>query len=119
MRSPVLGEAMLATRTQSTFGEAFRPCRQCVGRQCRRRHPCDSIASSRTPKACSKAGFPPSEAVVTTENLVAQDLQLLGAIDVSDPTLYQEDRWAPLFARLRREAPVHDCAASRYGCSGR
>ena len=52
---------------------------------------------------------------MTTENLVAQDLQPLGAIDVSDPTLYQEDRWAPLFARLRREAPVHYCAASRYG----
>jgi cytochrome P450 len=52
---------------------------------------------------------------VTTENLVAQNLPPLGAIDVSDPTLYQEDRWAPLFARLRREAPVHYCAASHYG----
>ena len=51
---------------------------------------------------------------MTTENLVAQDLQPLGAIDVSDPTLYQEDRWAH-FARLRREAPVHYCAVSRYG----
>jgi cytochrome P450 len=55
------------------------------------------------------------EAVVTTENHLAQDLQPLGAIDVSDPAIYQEDRWAPLFARLRREAPVHYCAASRYG----
>jgi len=52
---------------------------------------------------------------VTTENPVAQDLQPLKAIDVSDPAIYQEDRWAPLFARLRREAPVHYCAASRYG----
>ncbi|HEU0061535.1 MAG TPA: cytochrome P450 [Hyphomicrobiaceae bacterium] len=52
---------------------------------------------------------------MTTENLLAQDLQPLGSIDVSDPAIYQEDRWAPLFARLRREAPVHYCAASRYG----
>ena len=29
--------------------------------------------------------------------------------DVSDPGLYQADTWRPLFARLRREAPVHHC----------
>jgi len=52
---------------------------------------------------------------VTSENLITQDLQPLDMIDVSDPAIYQEDRWAPLFARLRREAPVHYCAASRYG----
>jgi len=39
----------------------------------------------------------------------------LGAIDVSDPAIYELDTWQPLFARLRREAPVHHCAASRYG----
>ncbi len=39
----------------------------------------------------------------------------LDSIDVSDPALYQQDTWRPLFARLRREAPVHYCAASRYG----
>jgi cytochrome P450 len=41
--------------------------------------------------------------------------QPLGSIDVSDPAIYQQDTWQPLFARLRREAPVHYCAESRYG----
>ena len=41
--------------------------------------------------------------------------QPLGSIDVSDPSLYEQDTWRPLFARLRREAPVHYCAASPYG----
>ena len=31
------------------------------------------------------------------------------------PAIYQQDTWRPLFARLRREAPVHYCAESRYG----
>jgi cytochrome P450 len=39
----------------------------------------------------------------------------LSAIDVSDPAIYQQDTWQPLFARLRREAPVHYCTESRYG----
>ena len=39
----------------------------------------------------------------------------LDAIDVSDPQIYQDDRWYPLFARLRREDPVHYCPESRYG----
>jgi cytochrome P450 len=39
----------------------------------------------------------------------------LDKIDVADPSLYQEDRWRPYFARLRREAPVHYCAESAYG----
>jgi cytochrome P450 len=39
----------------------------------------------------------------------------LSAIDVSDPALYQQDTWPPLFARLRREAPVHYCSESPYG----
>jgi cytochrome P450 len=39
----------------------------------------------------------------------------LGMIDVADPRLYQEDRWQPHFARLRREAPVSYCPASPYG----
>ena len=42
-------------------------------------------------------------------------MQPLGSIDVSDPTIYEQDTWRPLFARLRREAPVHYCAESRYG----
>jgi cytochrome P450 len=39
----------------------------------------------------------------------------LARINVADPRLYQEDRWRPYFARLRREAPVHYCAESAYG----
>ena len=42
-------------------------------------------------------------------------MQPLGSVDVSDPALYEQDTWQPLFARLRREAPVHYCAESRYG----
>ncbi len=43
------------------------------------------------------------------------DPQPLAAIDVSDPALYARERWAPLFRRLRREAPVHYCAQSPFG----
>ena len=39
----------------------------------------------------------------------------LSGIDVSDPAIYQQDTWQPLFARLRHEAPVYYCAESRYG----
>src|ERR1700686_3939719 len=39
----------------------------------------------------------------------------LTSIDVSDPRLYQEDSWRPLFAKLRRDDPVHYCEASRFG----
>src|SRR6201996_513940 len=39
----------------------------------------------------------------------------LTSIDVSDPQLYQDDAWRPLFAQLRRDDPVHYCEASRYG----
>jgi cytochrome P450 len=37
------------------------------------------------------------------------------AIDVSDPQIYQDDVWYPLFERLRRDDPVHYCPESRYG----
>jgi len=37
------------------------------------------------------------------------------SIDVSDPGLYQGDIWRPLFAKLRREDPVHFCEASPFG----
>jgi cytochrome P450 len=40
---------------------------------------------------------------------------VLNSADVSDPALYQQDIWQPLFARLRSEAPVHYCSESRYG----
>ena len=39
----------------------------------------------------------------------------LASIDVSNPRLYQDDVIGPYFARLRKEAPVHYCAASNYG----
>jgi cytochrome P450 len=39
----------------------------------------------------------------------------LDRIDVSDPQIYQDDSWDPLFARLRDEDPVHWCAESAYG----
>jgi len=54
---------------------------------------------------------------VTTAALAGRgDLaQPLHTIDVSDPALYQQDIWQPLFARLRREAPVHYCPESRFG----
>jgi cytochrome P450 len=39
----------------------------------------------------------------------------LDQIDVSDPALYQDDTWQAVFARLRREAPVHYCPDSPHG----
>src|ERR1700694_4935228 len=39
----------------------------------------------------------------------------LTSIDVSDPRLYQDDSWRPLFSKLRRDDPVHYCEASRFG----
>jgi cytochrome P450 len=38
-----------------------------------------------------------------------------GFIDVSDPALYQNDTWRPLFETLRREDPVHHVPESRFG----
>src|SRR5215510_10099667 len=39
----------------------------------------------------------------------------LSQIDVSNPQLYADDTWGQLFARLRREAPIHYCCKSAYG----
>lgn len=39
----------------------------------------------------------------------------LDEIDVSDPTIYENDCWQPYFARLRAEAPVHYCAQTPVG----
>ena len=53
---------------------------------------------------------------MTSAALAQKDTpQSLAAIDVSDPALYQNDTWQPLFARLRAEEPVHYCAESAYG----
>ena len=39
----------------------------------------------------------------------------LASIDVSDPRLYQDDTWRPLFEQLRHDDPVHYCEASPFG----
>lgn len=39
----------------------------------------------------------------------------LDAIDVSQPSLYQNDTWQPYFARLRRDDPVHYTEGGMYG----
>ena len=39
----------------------------------------------------------------------------LDKIDVSNPERFKTDTHWPFFARLRREAPVHYCAESRFG----
>ncbi|WP_217992408.1 cytochrome P450 [Rhizorhabdus dicambivorans] len=36
-------------------------------------------------------------------------------IDVSDPTLFSQNRQGAIFERLRRDDPVHYCASSPYG----
>ncbi len=46
---------------------------------------------------------------------VIDDSPSIDAIDVSDPQLYQDDTWQPLFTRLRREDPVHYCPDSPHG----
>jgi cytochrome P450 len=44
-----------------------------------------------------------------------QARRALTSMDVSDPHLYQDDTWRPLFARLRSDDPVHYCDASPFG----
>jgi len=39
----------------------------------------------------------------------------LEELDVSDPRLFETDRWRPYFERLRREDPVHYLADSPFG----
>jgi cytochrome P450 len=39
----------------------------------------------------------------------------LDLLDVTDPALYAEDRWRPVFAHLRAEAPVQHCTTSPFG----
>ncbi|MBC7986458.1 MAG: cytochrome P450 [Sphingomonadaceae bacterium] len=39
----------------------------------------------------------------------------LDEIDPSRPELFSQDRWQPVFAKLRREDPVHWCRNSVYG----
>jgi len=39
----------------------------------------------------------------------------LASIHVGDPQLFYDDTWQPVFAKLRREDPVHYCDESPYG----
>jgi len=39
----------------------------------------------------------------------------LTRIDVSDPMIFKNDAFRPIFARLRKEAPVHYCKESPFG----
>src|SRR5271163_2032757 len=39
----------------------------------------------------------------------------IAEIDVSNPSLYQQDVWQPYFRRLRRDAPVHYLKESPVG----
>ncbi len=43
------------------------------------------------------------------------EAESLAAIDVTNPALYRDDSWRPVFARLRAEAPVHYTADSPFG----
>jgi cytochrome P450 len=47
-------------------------------------------------------------------NVLAESTPL-EKIDVSNPSLYQQDAWQPYFRRLRREAPVHYCKDGLLG----
>ena len=62
---------------------------------------------------CARA----DEEIVTAVAIAGREVvaRPIGSIDVSDPAIYEQDSWQPLFARLRREAPVHYCAEGRYG----
>jgi cytochrome P450 len=54
-----------------------------------------------------------NDSVHSQEN--ERGLTPLEQIDVSRSELYGTDTWRPLFARLRRDAPVHYCADSHVG----
>jgi len=52
---------------------------------------------------------------MSTPNAASEDVIQLDGLDVSSPALFQQDNWAPLFTGLRRDRPIHHCAASPYG----
>ena len=51
-----------------------------------------------------------SDPIISDAEAIALDV-----LDVSSPSLFEKDAWAPYFRRLRRERPVHYCPASPYG----
>lgn len=48
-------------------------------------------------------------------NASAAETMALDSIDVSHPSLYQDDTWPAYFARLRRDDPVHFTQDGMYG----
>ncbi len=48
-------------------------------------------------------------------NASAAETMALDSIDVSHPSLYQDDTWPAYFARLRRDDPVHYTQDGMYG----
>ena len=52
---------------------------------------------------------------MTARHIVDAETIPLDKLDVSNPALFQQDKWGPYFARLRCEQPVHHCAFSPYG----
>ena len=57
-----------------------------------------------------------SEAVLTQETPIPDPNTVpLAAIDMSDPRIFQRNLHEQFFARMRREDPVHYCAASPFG----
>ena len=57
------------------------------------------------------------ETKINTLNLAAEEAANtpIEKIDVSDPERFRNDTHWPFFARLRKEAPIHYCAESRFG----
>ena len=53
--------------------------------------------------------YPAWSALKPVDHAALAETMPLDAIDVSNPSLYQQDVWQPYFRRLRREAPVHYC----------
>ena len=58
-----------------------------------------------------------AEAAPTKPDLVTADpfSVPLDAIDMSQASLFEHDKFWPYFARLRKEDPVHYCADSEFG----
>ncbi|HVJ44625.1 MAG TPA: cytochrome P450 [Dongiaceae bacterium] len=56
-----------------------------------------------------------ASAIATPDPRADAQSRPLHEFDMSDPRYYQQDIWQPYFERLRREAPIHYCAASPYG----
>jgi cytochrome P450 len=78
---------------------------------------------NRAPRIFRRAHLPAQGSLSDAQIRIPSSMELavsfdsidVNDIDVSDPALYQQDIWQPLFTRLRQEAPIHYCAESRCG----